>query len=107
MKIFVDVREAANRLEELIDLASRHDEAFVCRGGQPVSQLTALPVQSELPADDIPSDEERHDQSIMPFEGEKHSPIEEVSKLCGHGRPTLPKTPTSSHEEFGDEDGPR
>jgi hypothetical protein len=31
MKIFVDVEDAAERFEELVGLASRHDEVYVCR----------------------------------------------------------------------------
>lgn len=42
MKIFIDFEEAAERLEELIDLAFRQDEVYVCRGGWPVALLTSF-----------------------------------------------------------------
>lgn len=42
MKIFIDVEEAAERLEELIDLACRQDEVYVCRAGWPVAQLSSF-----------------------------------------------------------------
>ena len=53
MKILVEVEEAAERLEELIDLASQQDEIYVCRGGRPVAQLTSFSGAN----DDNPSDE--------------------------------------------------
>ncbi|XEN32974.1 antitoxin (DNA-binding transcriptional repressor) of toxin-antitoxin stability system (plasmid) [Ensifer sp. WSM1721] len=42
MKILIEVDEAAERLEELIDLAFRQDEIYVCRRGRPVVQLTSF-----------------------------------------------------------------
>lgn len=42
MKIFVDAAEAAERLEELIDLALRQDDVVIWRGDQPSALLTAL-----------------------------------------------------------------
>lgn len=42
MKVFVDAAEAAERLEELIDLAVRQDDVVVCRRDQPVAVLTGL-----------------------------------------------------------------
>jgi antitoxin (DNA-binding transcriptional repressor) of toxin-antitoxin stability system len=41
MRISVDVVEAADRFEELIELAQRGDEILVCRAGTPVAALTA------------------------------------------------------------------
>lgn len=49
MKIFVDVREAAERLEELVDLVFRADEVFVCRGERPVAQLAIFLREDGLP----------------------------------------------------------
>ncbi|AYD05116.1 prevent-host-death family protein [Neorhizobium sp. NCHU2750] len=43
MRVFVDVGEAAERLEELIGLAARGDGVLICRSGKPVAQLTAIP----------------------------------------------------------------
>lgn len=34
MRIFVDVDEAAERFEELIELAVRGDEVLICRAGK-------------------------------------------------------------------------
>jgi len=42
MKICVEVAEAAERLEELIDLALRGDEIVVCRVGNPVAVIMAV-----------------------------------------------------------------
>lgn len=42
MKVFVDAGEAAERLEELIDLALRQDDVVICRSDQPVALLTGL-----------------------------------------------------------------
>ncbi|UTV40015.1 hypothetical protein MYG64_22530 (plasmid) [Ensifer adhaerens] len=50
MKIFIEVEEAAERLEELIDLALQQDEIW---GGRPVAQLTSFSGAN----DDTPSDE--------------------------------------------------
>ncbi|MBW9089419.1 hypothetical protein JNB91_16420 [Rhizobium wenxiniae] len=43
MRIFVDVDEAAERFEELIELALRGDEVLICRAGKPVAELTSIP----------------------------------------------------------------
>ncbi|MET3588795.1 antitoxin (DNA-binding transcriptional repressor) of toxin-antitoxin stability system [Pseudorhizobium tarimense] len=40
MKIFADVAEAADRLEELIDLARRGDTVLICRQAKPVAELS-------------------------------------------------------------------
>lgn len=53
MKILVEVEEAAERLEELIDLASQQDEIYVCRGERPVAQLASFSGVN----DDTPSSE--------------------------------------------------
>lgn len=42
MKICVEVAEAAERLEELIDLALRGDEVVACRVGNPVAVIMAV-----------------------------------------------------------------
>ncbi|WP_425517703.1 hypothetical protein [Rhizobium redzepovicii] len=42
MVIFADVEEAAERLEELIELALRQDEVYMSRDGRPVALLTGF-----------------------------------------------------------------
>jgi antitoxin (DNA-binding transcriptional repressor) of toxin-antitoxin stability system len=42
VKILVDVTEAAERLEELIELALRGDEIVICREEIPVAMLTPI-----------------------------------------------------------------
>ncbi|RAL99042.1 hypothetical protein DOU54_03905 [Agrobacterium sp. MS2] len=42
VKILVDVTEAAERLEELIELACRGDEIVICRDEIPVGLLTPI-----------------------------------------------------------------
>lgn len=53
MKIFADTLEAAERFEELVDLARRNDEIVICRAGQPIAVLTALPKQGQSAVDDF------------------------------------------------------
>jgi antitoxin (DNA-binding transcriptional repressor) of toxin-antitoxin stability system len=53
MKILIEVEEAAERLEELIDLALQQDEIYVCRGGRPVAQLTSFPGGDDTPSDEF------------------------------------------------------
>ena len=42
MRILIDVGEAAERFEEMIELASRGDEILICRNGSPVAALTYI-----------------------------------------------------------------
>ncbi|WP_245414467.1 hypothetical protein [Mycoplana dimorpha] len=56
MKIFVDVGEAAERLEDLVDLAFRGDDVFVCRGERPVARLTVFSQGDGLPANEVAAD---------------------------------------------------
>lgn len=105
VKIFIDVSEAAKRLEELIDLASRHDEVHVCRGEQPVWQLSALPVRNELSRDDTPFDIKGDDRSSMPAKDGKNSPIDEVWVLAAQGKPRRTPDLTPAHHDLYNEDG--
>ena len=41
MRLLVDVEEAAERLEELIELARRGDGVLLCRGDRPIAALSA------------------------------------------------------------------
>ncbi|MBP1848334.1 prevent-host-death family protein [Rhizobium petrolearium] len=42
MKILVETTEAAERLEELIELSVRQDEILICRKGRPIAALTSI-----------------------------------------------------------------
>ncbi|SES42455.1 hypothetical protein [Rhizobium sp. NFR03] len=42
MRILVEIGEAAERLEELIELAARQDEILICRDGRPTAVLTLI-----------------------------------------------------------------
>lgn len=37
MKVFVDIAEAAERFDELIDFVLRDDEVVICRAGDPIA----------------------------------------------------------------------
>jgi antitoxin (DNA-binding transcriptional repressor) of toxin-antitoxin stability system len=78
MKILVEVAEAAERLEELIELAERHDEILICREGWPVAALTSLATRTGTDAS---------------------------SKLAAEGRVNVPADATSNHDDLYDEHG--
>ncbi|MEL4073141.1 prevent-host-death family protein [Ochrobactrum sp. GPK 3] len=42
MKVFVDIAEAAERFDELIDFVLRDDEVVVCRTGDPIAAILPL-----------------------------------------------------------------
>lgn len=79
MKICVEIAEAAERLEELIDLAMRDDEVVICRAGDPVAVIVAIPETGQGTMDDFLA-------------------------LTAEGRPTISER-TSIHDEFYDEYG--
>lgn len=79
MRTFADIPEAAERLEELMDLARCHDEVVICRAGQPIAVLTAIPKADKRTMDD-------------------------VWALAAEGRPTI-RDQTSNHDDFHDENG--
>lgn len=103
--MFLDVSEAAKRLEELIDPACRRDEVYVCHGGRPVAQLTALPVRNELSPDGTPFDIKRDGRSGVPVKGGKISPIDAVWSLAAQGKPTRTPDLISAHHDLYDEEG--
>ena len=82
MKIFADIPEAAERFEELVDLARRNDEVVICRAGRPIAVLTAIP---------------------KPGQGT----MDEFLRLAAEGRANVPSDATSSHDDFYDEHGLR
>lgn len=79
MKILVDVKEAAKRLEELIDLACRDDEIVICRDERPIAMLTPI--------------------------ARKITPDEDFLSLAEEGRKNVPPGTTSDHSDFYDEHG--
>ena len=79
MRILIDVDEAADRLEELIDLAGRGDEVLICHGGKPVAELTAI--------------------------SKGVGTMTDVWALAEEGRASVPPGTTSNHDDFYDEHG--
>jgi len=79
MRVFVDVDEADERFEELIELALRGDAVLICRSGKPVAELSAIP----KPADTL----------------------DDVWALAAEGRANVPAGASSNHDEFYDEHG--
>lgn len=79
MEILVDVTEAAERFEELIELAFRGDEIVICRDEIPVAILTPI--------------------------AQKIDPYEDFLSLAKEGRKSVPPDTTSDHSDFYDEHG--
>ncbi|GEO87321.1 MULTISPECIES: type II toxin-antitoxin system Phd/YefM family antitoxin [Alphaproteobacteria] len=79
MRILIDVTEAAERLEELIELSLCGDEILICRAGEPVAMLTPM--------------------------AQKTTPYEDFVSLAEEGRKNLPPGTTSDHSDFYDEHG--
>lgn len=79
MKVLVDVTEAAERLEELIELAVRGDEIVICRDERPAAILTPI--------------------------AQKIDPYEDFLALAEEGRKSVPHGTTSDHSDFYDEHG--
>ncbi len=79
MKILVEIAEASERLEELIELAARHDEILVCREGRPIAGLT--PIASGK------------------------GTMDAFLKLAAEGRANVPEGTTSNHDDLYDEHG--
>jgi len=77
MRILIDVDEAAERFEELIELAVRGDEVLICRAGKPVAELTAI--------------------------SKTASPADELQMLMDEGRANVLAGTTSNHDDFYDE----
>ncbi|WP_026614429.1 hypothetical protein [Ensifer aridi] len=108
MKILIDVEEAAERLEELIDLAFRQDEVY-CRDGWPVAQLTACSERK----DDLLSGEIAE---ALPdtgpaalggkrVEGGKVSSVDEVGMRAAEGKPRREHDMASAHDDLYDDNG--
>ncbi|MCA1444785.1 hypothetical protein I6F07_32410 [Ensifer sp. IC4062] len=109
MKIFIDAEEAAERLEELIDLTLRQDEVYVCRGGWPIAQLTSFSgTKDDFPSDEIAEtrpDTGRTAPASKLVEGEKVSSVDEVWMLAAEGKPSRKHDMTSAYDDHFDQDG--
>ncbi|WP_337270137.1 type II toxin-antitoxin system Phd/YefM family antitoxin [Oryzifoliimicrobium ureilyticus] len=79
MKVFVDVTEAAERFEALIELAICGDEIVICRDERPVAILTPIT------------------QNVDAFQ--------KFLDLAAEGRKSVPSGTTSDHSDFYDEHG--
>lgn len=79
MRILVDVSEAAERLEELIELSLRGDEIIICRDERAVAMLTPI--------------------------AQKIASYEDFLSLAEEGRKNVPPGTTSDHSDFYDEHG--
>ncbi len=79
MRIFVDVTEAAERLEELIELSLRGDEIVVCRDERSIAMLTPI--------------------------ARKITPDKDFLSLAEEGRKSVPPGTTPVHSDFYDEHG--
>jgi len=88
MRVLVDVEEAAERLEELIEFARRGDEVLLCRGDRPIAALSPPVVR---------------DARSTPATGE--AGIDAVWDLASEGRREAPPGATSEHGDFHDESG--
>ncbi|RUM19366.1 prevent-host-death family protein [Rhizobium vallis] len=93
------VIEAAERLEELLDLIVPKDEVIICRDGTPVAVLTAI-------AKGEPSKNER--QSLAnetSSSAQSASRMDKFLKLAAEGRVAVDGHTTSAHDDFYDEHG--
>ena len=79
MRILVDVTEAAERLEELVELALRGDEIVICRDERPIAMLTPI--------------------------AQKIASYEDLVSLAEEGRKNVPPGTSSDHSDFYDECG--
>lgn len=79
MEILIEVTEAADRLEELIELAHKGDGIVICRDERPVARLTPIT------------------QNVDAFQ--------EFLDLASEGRKSVPAGATSDHTDFCDENG--
>lgn len=74
MKILAEGTEAAERLQELIELAFRGDESVICRDERPIAMLTPI--------------------------AQKIAPYEVFLSLAEEGRKNVPLGTPSDHSDF-------
>lgn len=79
MKVFVDIAEAAERFDELIDFVLRDDEVIISRAGDPIA-------------------------AIVPISQSGQGTWDEVRALALKGRPANTHK-NSNHDELYDENG--
>lgn len=79
MKVFVEIEEAAERLDDLIELVRLGDEIVICRDGAPTASLTPI--------------------------DEKDKAMDRFMALAAEGRKNVPVGATSNHDDFYDEHG--
>ncbi len=79
MKVFVEIEEAAERLEDLIELALPGDEIVNCRDGTPTASLAPI--------------------------DEKEKAMDRFMALASEGRKNVPVGATSNNDDFYDEHG--
>ncbi|MBD9375517.1 hypothetical protein IB238_23150 [Rhizobium sp. ARZ01] len=105
MKIFVDVEEAAERLEELVELAFRGDDVFVCRGERPIAQLTAFSQEDGLPANEAAADIAGAAHSDKRTQAGGFCSIEKAWTRAADGKAGSNQDMTSAHDDLYDADG--
>lgn len=79
MRVFIEIEGAAERLEDLIELALLGDEIVICRDGTPTASLTSI--------------------------NEKEKAMDRFMALAEEGRKNVPVGATSNHDDFYDEHG--
>jgi antitoxin (DNA-binding transcriptional repressor) of toxin-antitoxin stability system len=79
VKVFVDIAEAAERFDELIDFVLCDDEVIICRAGDPIA-------------------------AIVPISQNGQGTWDEVRALALKGRPANTHQ-NSNHDELYDENG--
>ncbi|WP_165222323.1 type II toxin-antitoxin system Phd/YefM family antitoxin [Affinirhizobium pseudoryzae] len=84
MKVLVDVTEAAERLEELIELALRGDEMVICRNERPAAILTPIAQKIDPFEDFLALAEE--DRKNVPPGTTPTIPIFTMSTVCPNER---------------------
>lgn len=105
MKIYVDVGEAAERLEELVELTFRGDDVFVCRGARPVAQLTVFSQEDGRPANEAAAGVVGDTHSGKRTEASGFCSIEEVWTRAADGDAGANQDMTSAHDDLYDADG--
>ncbi|MBW9054617.1 type II toxin-antitoxin system Phd/YefM family antitoxin [Rhizobium mesosinicum] len=101
MRVVIDADEAAERLEELLDLIVPEDEVIICRDGIAVAILTAI-----TKGEKQTSRGERQSLAGNPLSGAGNaSAIDAFLKLAAEGRAAVDPNTTSAHDDFYDEHG--
>ncbi|ACP21529.1 conserved hypothetical protein (plasmid) [Sinorhizobium fredii NGR234] len=103
MKILIEVDEAAERLEELIDLAFRQD---VCVPGRAAySSARRLSQSEDLLSNESAETLPHTGPASKLVEGGKLGSIDDVWILAAEGKPGREHDMTSAHDDLYDVDG--